>query len=273
MQTYPKLRGSRIAPVDALEFRARDGVVLHGYLTTPLDIQGKPQTGAPLLVISHDGPTGEVSTYEYEYERQLFASRDYAVLQINHRGSSGRGRAFERLGDGQWGRAVQDDFADAARWAIDDGVAAAGRVCFVGTGYGAFSAMIAAAREPELFKCVVGVAGIYDMPRMYEHDLRDVPAYLQQAMGSDMAELLAISPVANAKPIKAGVLLLAQQNDEHGPYEQSTRMRAALKAAGVPTQWDVIGREEQGYHSPQNRAKVYTRILRYLDQQIGTKAD
>jgi dipeptidyl aminopeptidase/acylaminoacyl peptidase len=273
MQTYPKLRGTRIAPVDAIEFRARDGIVLHGYLTTPLDAHGKPQTGAPLLVISHDGPTGEVSNYEYEFERQLFASRDYAVLQVNHRGSTGRGRAFERLGDGQWGRAVQDDFADAVRWAINDGVAAPDRVCFVGTGYGAFSAMIAAAREPDLFQCVVGVAGIYDMPRMLEHDMRDFPAYLRLAMGSDPEELLAISPVANARPIKADVLLLAQQNDEHGPYEQSTRMRNALKSAGHSPQWEVIGTQESGYHNPQYRADVYTKILRYLDKQIGSKTD
>ncbi|HTQ37221.1 MAG TPA: prolyl oligopeptidase family serine peptidase, partial [Steroidobacteraceae bacterium] len=168
MYTYPKLHGTRLSPVDAIEFQARDGLRIRGYLTTPLDADDKPDRQRPLLVIAHDGPGDAPSDYRYEYERQLFASRGYAVLEVNHRGSSGRGVAFERAGDGKWGREVQDDYADAVRWAIQDGVAADGHVCFYGTGFGAYSAMTAAARAPDLFQCVVGVAGVYDLPDLYK---------------------------------------------------------------------------------------------------------
>src|SRR5690606_11688878 len=76
---------------------------------------------------------------------------------------------FEHAGEGNWGREVQDDFADAVRWAIKDGVAAEGRVCFYGTGYGAYSALTAAAREPDLFQCAIGVAGVYDLPQSIQN--------------------------------------------------------------------------------------------------------
>lgn len=265
MYSYPKLRGTRLFPVDAIEFRARDGLMIRGYLTTPLDASDKPGRGLPLLVIAHDGPEGEATDYRYEFERQLFASRGYAVLQVNHRGSSGRGAPFERLGDGQWGRAVQDDFADAVRWAIRDGVAAANHVCFYGSGYGAFSAMTAAAREPGLFQCVVGVAGVYDLPLLLQNG---VPPELQPMLGNDPGVLKARSPVNSAASVKAKVLLMHQQNDEHVPVEQSSRMRNALKAAGNAPQWEMIGDDYSGYFTPQSRATVYRKILGFLDHNI-----
>jgi len=267
MLTYPKLKGSRLSPVDAIELHARDGVTLHAYLTTPLDIKGKPRRGLPLLVIAHDGPRGQPSDYRYEFERQLFASRGYAVLQVNHRGMSGRGAAFERLGDGQWGRQVQDDFIDATRWALKDGVAAAGQVCFIGAGYGAYSALMAAAREPDLFQCVIGVGGVYDLPALVGND-GQIPPDIRRAFGSDPDELKARSPVDNAASVKAKVLLIQQQEDEHIPPEQSSRMRSALKAAGNAPQWEVIGTEHSGYFTLEDRAAVYTRMLAFLKKQI-----
>jgi dipeptidyl aminopeptidase/acylaminoacyl peptidase len=172
MHTYPKLRGKRISPVDAVEFPARDGLMLRGFLTRPVDAAGKPRRNLPLLVISHNKPRDEfadyrfAADYQYDFERQLFASRGYAVLQVNARGTGGRGKAFEQAGDGEWGRGVQDDFADAVRWAIKQGVTATGRVCFYGTGWGAYSALMTAARAPELFQCVIGVEGVYDLARL-----------------------------------------------------------------------------------------------------------
>lgn len=269
--SYPTLRGRRLAQVDPIEFRARDGLAIQGYLTTPEDGNGKPRTGLPLVVIAHDGPQGDPASYSYEFERQLFASRGYAVLQINHRGASGRGVAFERAGDGKWGREVQDDFADGVRWAIRDGVADAERICFYGIGYGAFSAMTAAAREPDLFKCVIGVGGVYDLPRMLGAGEKDIPPALRQVLGDDMEDLKARSPVNNASSIKAKVLLMPQERDEFAPIEQSNRMRAALKDAGNAAQWEMLGQQYNGHHSPESRAGVYVRILRFLENRIGSK--
>jgi dipeptidyl aminopeptidase/acylaminoacyl peptidase len=268
MNTYPKIRGTRLAPVDPIEFISRDGLVLRGYLTTPEDADDKPRRGLPLVVIAHDGPQDDGADYRYEFERQLFASRGYAVLQVNHRGTPGRGAAFERAGDHKWGREVQDDFADGVRWAIKDGVAAANRVCFYGTGYGAYSAVIAAAREPGLFQCVIGVSGIYDLPRLLDNGKQEIPFALQQGMSDNMEELQARSPVSYASNVKAKVLLMHHGDDDRLPIDQSSRMRLALRAAGNNAQWEPIG-QNGGYFTPMTRAGGYTVMLRFLDQNIG----
>lgn len=269
--SYPTLRGMRLAQVDPIEFHARDGIVVRGYLTTPEDGNGRPRTGLPLVVIAHEGPHGKPADLDYEFERQLFASRGYAVLQINARGSSGRGVAFERADHGRWGQAVQDDFIDGVRWAIEDGVADAARVCFYGIGYGAFSAMTAAARDPGLFQCVVGVGGIYDLPRMLGEGRTPLPPRLRQVFGEDMAELASRSPVNHAAAIKARVLLMPQERDEFVPVEQSARMRNALREAGNAPRWEILGQEYNGQHTPESRARGYNRILRFIGEHIGNR--
>jgi dipeptidyl aminopeptidase/acylaminoacyl peptidase len=269
MQTYPRLRGTRLAPVDAIEFLSDDGLLIRGYLTTPVDASNRPRRGLPLVVIAHGGPQAEASDSRYEFERQLFASRGYAVLQVNHRGSSGRGEAFERAGDHKWGREVQADIAAGVRWAIRDGVAAADRICFYGIRYGAYSAMMTAAREPAMFKCVIGVTGIYDLPGLLGNGKEEIPPLLRQVLGSGMEELKSRSPVSNAAAIKARVLLMQQQNDAQAPPDQFNRMRVALRAAGNPPQTETIGQEYNGIYSPETRAAVYAKILRFLDQNIG----
>jgi dipeptidyl aminopeptidase/acylaminoacyl peptidase len=266
--SYPTLRGTRLAQLDPIEFSARDGLPIRGYLTTPEDGSGKPRKKLPLVVIAQDGPGDKPPGPGFEYLRQLLASRGYAVLQVNHRGSSGRGAAFERAGDGKWGREVQDDYADGVHWAIRDGVADANRVCFYGIGYGAFSAMIAAAREPELFKCVIGLGGVYDLPRLLGDGKKEVPAALQQTLGNDMKELAARSPLNLAASIKARVYLLPQSKDEYFPADQSLSMRTALKDAGNTAQMETIN-GEFGYPSTADRAATYTKILRFLEQSIG----
>ncbi len=269
MQTFPVLRGTRLAPVDAIEFRARDGLIVHAYLTTPMDTNGRPRSNLPLIVMAHDQPGGAPVTNDYEVERQLLASRGYAVLQVNHRGTGGRGRAYERLGDGQWNGAVQDDFADAVKWAIQDGVAAAGHVCFYGTGYGALSGMLAAARNPDVFQCVIGLQGVYDLPMLFEKDASKMSPVLKQVLGSDMEKLASISPVNNAKPIKARVLLLHEKNDDDAPIEQASAMRAALRAAGNAPQWEQLQIDGMGYYAPFNRADLYRTMLRFLKKEVG----
>jgi len=273
MQTFPWLRGTRLAPVDAIEFRARDGLILHAYLTTPMDVNGRPRTGMPLIVMAHDKPGDAPVTYDYEVERQLLASRGYAVLQVNHRGMGGRGRAFERLGDNQWGGAVADDFADAVRWAIQDGVASADHVCFYGSGYGAMSAIMAAARNPDLFQCVIGLEGVYDLPLLFNKDKSLMTPVLKQILGSDPVALAASSPVNNAGTIKAKVLLLHQKNDDAFPIEQASAMRTALKAAGNAPQWEQLGLDGMQYFAPPNRADLYRTMLRFLNKQIGNGND
>lgn len=277
MHSFPKLRGRRLSPVEAIEFVARDGLNIHGFLTTPLDVKGERRRGVPLLVIAHDGPAGEfpdsryVADSRYEYERQLFASRGFAVLQVNVRGSTGRGEAFQRAGDGEWGGAVQDDYADAVRWAVQAGVAAEGKVCFYGTGFGAYSAMMTAARAPDLIQCVVGVAGVYDLPRLLEtggrQQMRKLDVLLpvskdsmcfdmQTQIAKDIARLRGSSrtQVRNA---------LAAINDRGG---DSTGIPSELARAFGTDQAQIEARSPVA-HASRIKAKVLL-VGQYLDKHV-----
>jgi dipeptidyl aminopeptidase/acylaminoacyl peptidase len=183
--------------------------------------------------------------------------------------------AFERAGDGQWGGAVQDDYIEVVKWAIRDGVAAAGRVCFFGEGYGAFSALTAAAREPELFQCVIGISGIYDLPAMFGGGKEAVPPALQQVLGNDMEDLQARSPVSRAAAIKAKVWLIDQPTDDEVPADQMVRMRKALADAGNRPRAESIGQgqgmgqAQGGYFVTEARAAVYERLVQFVKENIG----
>jgi dipeptidyl aminopeptidase/acylaminoacyl peptidase len=273
MPTYPALKAVKMAAVDAIEYAARDGLKIRGYITTPRGADGKPARKLPTVVMIHGGPFGVVDTYRYNFERQLLASRGYAVLQINYRGSGGRGTAFERAGYGKWGREMQDDITDGVRWAIQDGVADAARLCIYGGSYGAYAALTGAFREPTMFRCAVGMSGVYDLPMMF--DRGDVQMfsrgvnYLKEALGQDREDLRARSPVYNAKAIQAKVMLLHGVNDQRAPLPHAERMRKALIDAGNPPEWLVETGESHGFFSPAHRAEAYGQILQFIEKNIG----
>jgi dipeptidyl aminopeptidase/acylaminoacyl peptidase len=272
MPTRPALKDSDMAPVSAVEFVARDGLRIGGYLTTPL-VAGKPGRNLPMVVMIHGGPYGIADDFGYDFKRQLFASRGYAVLQVNFRGSGDRGRVFEQAGYREWGRAMQDDVTDAVRSAIKDGVADAARICIYGGSYGAYSALMGVVREPDLFKCAIGMSGVYDLPLMFgKGDIRMMQsgrAYLDEALGNDTQDLKSRSPVYYAKDIKAKVMLLHGLNDQRAPFAHAEKMRKALIEAGNPPEWVADSGEAHGIFEESNRAEAYTKILDFLERNIG----
>jgi dipeptidyl aminopeptidase/acylaminoacyl peptidase len=271
LPSRPDLKSDQLAQVDPFEFTARDGLKIRGLLTIP---RGAPEKGLPMVVVVHGGPHGVYDRYGFDWEAQLFASRGYAVLQVNFRGSGGRGRAFESAGYGRWGREMQDDITDGVRWAIGDGVADPNRICIYGGSYGGYAALTGAFREPDLFRCAIGLAGVYDLPLMFEKgDIQSVESginYLEKAVGTDAEELKRRSPVYNADRIKAKVLLLHGKLDERVPLEHAKRMRAALERAGNPPEWSTEWGEGHGFFDEGNRAAAYERILEFLAKHLGT---
>ena len=130
-----------------------------------------------------------------------------------------------------------------------------------------------AVREPELYRCVIGSMGVYDLPMMFkEGDIADREsglAYLRQALGEDQEDLQSRSPAYNADKIKAEVLLIHGARDKRAPIEQAESLQKALKQAGVPYQWLELGNEAHGYYDEQNRLTVYSKVLAFLDANIG----
>jgi dipeptidyl aminopeptidase/acylaminoacyl peptidase len=253
--------------------KVRDGVKIRGYLTTP---KGKSKN-LPMIVLVHGGPHGPFDDYDFNYEPQLLASRGYAVLQVNYRGSGGRGREFMVSGYRHWGHEMQNDITDAVKWAIGYGVADRNRICIYGGSYGAYAALTGAYREPDMFKCAVGLAGIYDLPLMFNRgDIKDLKSgvrYLNDVLGGDEADLRERSPVYNAEKIKAAVLLIHGKEDERAPFEHAKRMREALQKAGNPPEWLSEGGEAHGIFNEDHRAQVYELMLAFFAKHIGTASE
>ena len=261
---------AQMAARKPVSLKARDGTMLHGYLTLPNGSGGK---NLPLVVNPHGGPIGIYDSWLFDADAQLLASRGYAVLQVNFRGSGNHGRDFVVAGHRQWGRAMQDDLTDATRWAIAEGLADPRRICVYGASYGAYAAMMGAVREPDLYRCAIGNVGVYDLEQVYKEDARThdtTEEFLNRTMGSD--GLSAVSPNLLADRIRIPVLLAAGDVDETAPPSHTRKMQAALERAGRPVEAKVYRGEGHGYYEPENRMDFYTRLLGFLDRHIGAGA-
>lgn len=151
----------RLAPVRMVRYRARDGLEIEAVLTLP---PGGSQRALPIVVMPHGGPWAQ-DGLEYDYWAQFIASRGYAVLQPNFRGSTGYGTEFLRRGEGQMGLAMQDDLTDGLRWAATEGLADPARACIVGASYGGYAAMWGIAKDPDIYRCAISIAGVANLRR------------------------------------------------------------------------------------------------------------
>ncbi|HDS1579023.1 TPA: S9 family peptidase [Stenotrophomonas maltophilia] len=259
----------RSASVRPITLKARDGLQLHGFLTLPAASDGR---NLPMVVMPHGGPFDVFDSGQYSRETQLLAAAGYAVLQVNFRGSGNYGRAHAQAGAQQWGAAMQDDVTDATRWAISEGIADERRICIYGASYGAYSAMMGAAREPGLYQCAAGYVGVYDLPMMYTRgDVQDRNSglsYLREWLG-DPATLGAVSPVNLAARIKVPVFLAAGGEDRRAPIQHTERMEAALKRAGTPVESLYYKTEGHGFYTEAHRSEYYGRLLAFLARSLG----
>lgn len=262
---------ARMGKVVPFSFAARDGRMLHGYLTLPPGSAGK---NLPMIVNPHGGPIGPRDDWAFNSEAQLLASRGYAVLKVNFRGSGGYGKAFQDAGHMQWADGIQDDIIDATRWAIGQGYANKDRVCIYGGSFGGYSSLMAPIRAPGMFKCAFGYVGVYDMPMMFEKG--DIPEresgqrYLRKTLGTDEAGWARMSPTARAAEVKIPVFLAAGALDRRAVPEQTKAMAAALKAAGNPPEGMIIQEGEMhGFYKEENRIALYTAMLDFFRRHIG----
>ncbi|MGH8049322.1 MAG: alpha/beta hydrolase family protein [Arenimonas sp.] len=268
------LKASEMAEVKSLKIQSRDGIDLYAYLTLPHDNVGKKPF--PLIVNPHGGPIGRRNNWGFNRDAQMLASRGYAVLQVNFRGSSGYGIEFEKLGNMEWGGKIQDDIIDATRWVTEQGYADTDRICIFGASFGGYSALMAPIREPGMFKCAVGYVGIYDMELMDSVGIaampRRDPQFIVNNLGKDKVKLKSISPTENAEKIRIPVFLAAGGIDQRAPLIHTERMQAALKKAGNPAEEVIIhADEEHGFYDEKNELDLYTKMLVFFEKYIGKK--
>lgn len=261
---------NKMSHMQPVQFKARDGMPLHGYLTIPKESSGK---NLPLVVIVHGGPHGVRDHWNFDSEVQLLASRGYATLQVNYRGSGGYGESFEKAGYLKWGTAMQDDVTDATLWAIKKGVADPDRICLYGASYGGYATLQGLVREPDLYQCGFAFAGVYDLQLMFEEG--DIPesdsgqAYLKKVLGTDEAELAAHSPAQHVDKIKAALYIAHGKEDVRAHVDHFYQLKAALDKADIPYQSLLVEDEGHGFYKLENRVKLHQELLKFLNQNIG----
>ena len=258
-----------------INYKARDGKELTGYLTAPAAADAK--TRLPLVLMPHGGPEMRDSL-SFDSWVQYLVARGYAVFQPNFRGSDGFGRAFAESGYGEWGRKMQDDLTDGVKTLVDQGLADPARICIVGASYGGYAALAGAALTPDLYKCAVSIAGISDLDdfigwrkRNWGSDSEGYTYWLK-AIGDpdkDEARLREVSPLAQTARIKIPILLIHGNQDYIVPIAQSKAMKKALDKTGRKTELITLQNEGHSYWSADNQKLTMTAVDNFLWQHLG----
>lgn len=256
------IRLRRLNPVRTIHYKARDGVDIAAVLTLPRGKTGK----FPLIVMPHGGPFAR-DDESWDWWAQFLATKGYAVVQPNYRGSSGYGTKFARLGEGQWGLAMQDDLNDVIPVLAAQGIADPGRVCMVGGSYGGYAAMRAAQRDGKLYRCAVSFAGVSDLQSMKRYDSR----FLNSGAGTDWLrkqapDLSAVSPVNYPQQFSIPLLLVHGRKDQRVPVKQSRMLVDRLRDAGKPVEYVEEPEGDHHFTREEDRLTFLKALEAFLDK-------
>ncbi|MCL6697850.1 S9 family peptidase [Sphingomonas sp. NSE70-1] len=261
-----QLDGQQLAPVQSISFPAADGKMIPAYLTMSKD---GPAKGRPAVVLPHGGPSARDS-FGFDWLAQFLASRGYAVIQPNYRGSAGYGEEF--LGENafrDWKKAMSDISA-SAQYLVNQGIADAGKLAIVGWSYGGYAALQSATLEPDRYKAVVAIAPVTDLSLLRrESDDYINGKVARDFIGSDSVNLRQGSPLQNASRIKAPVLLVHGDLDLNVRIAHSTKMADALQKAGTPVELVRYQELEHQLDDSNARAEMLMKIGQLLDRTIG----
>ena len=269
----PKQMGTQ----EPVRYKARDGLEIPAWLTLP---HGSSRKNLPLVVLVHGGPYVRGGEWGWRPDAQFLASRGYAVLEPEYRGSTGFGSKHFRAGWKQWGLKMQDDIADGARWAIAEGIVDPKRICIAGASYGGYATLMGLLNDPDLYKCGIDWVGVTDIGLLYtghwsfRSDMSE--GYKQYGMPElvgdmvkDAEQLKATSPLAQAARIKQPLLLAYGGADVRVPVYHGRKFYDAIKATNPNVEMIVYEEEGHGWALPKNRIDFWSRVEKFLDKNIG----
>jgi len=272
-EAYPELRGAQLGSSRWITYKARDGLEIPAYITMPPG--ASPGAKLPLVVVPHNGPAGR-DTEGFNYLVQFLATRGYAVLQPQYRGSSGFSDAFEDAGKGEWGGKMQTDLLDGVAALAASGDIDSSRVCIVGRGFGGYLALGGATMQAGAYRCAASVAGISDLGAYLNEQFRSYGREgaaieeLREEMGAaSSAKLLASSPYRHAeKAVRTPILLVHGDQDTFVSLEQSERMADRLKALNIPHQFIVLENENHFLTRSVNRTRTLEALEQFLAKNL-----
>ncbi|AMO87016.1 Prolyl tripeptidyl peptidase precursor [Solibacillus isronensis B3W22] len=264
------LDAGNLAEMHSISYEARDGLIIHGYLTLP---KNKIAENLPLVVIPHGGPWAR-DMWGFNNEVQLLANQGYAVLQTNFRSSTGYGKEFLEAGNKQWGLKIQDDITDGVQWAIDLGIADAEKIGIYGASFGGYATLAGITFTPDLYAAAVDYVGVSNIFTLLE----TIPPYWEtqrnmfyERVGhpeKDKELLKAASPVFHVDKIKTPLFVAQGANDPRVNKQESDQIVQALKNRGVEVEYMVKDNEGHGFANEENRIEFYNALVDFFAEYL-----
>ena len=272
----PGISAAQMGSQDMVSYPARDGLRIPAWLTMPPASQ---LSQLPMVVLVHGGPFTRGGSWGWEAQGQFLASRGYAVLAPEFRGSTGFGSAHFKAGWKQWGLGMQDDIADGVRWAIKQGIADPKRVCIMGAGFGGYAALMGLVRDPDLFQCAINYGGITDIS-LLQGSWNVAAAFSERFLDYGMPELIgdqvndaaglaAASPLAQAARVRKPLLLAYGEADRSVPIQHGRKFYAKVKPVNPDVEWVTYPAEAHRLLDPKNRIDYWRRVEKFLERHIG----
>lgn len=273
--SMPWLDAKPLAPARVVRFKGVDGLDLEAFLTLPPGV-----ASPPLVVHPHGGPIGIADTLHFDPAVQFMASLGYAVLQVNFRGSDGYGGAFREAAHRNYGKAIEDDIDAAVNHVVQSQPVDGRRMCMVGGSYGGYSALVAAVRWPEKYRCVVSLFGVSDRALFFTASdsarSEETREKMEDMIGDpreDLDEMVESSPLYHVERLVAPVMLVHGLEDQRVDAEHSRRMARMLESVGRPAVGYVFARERHGIEDEGNRRKAWEGIAGFLQQHLDGASD
>jgi dipeptidyl aminopeptidase/acylaminoacyl peptidase len=274
----PRIHPEQMGVRELVHYKSRDGLDIPAWLTLPPGVD-KAQ-GLPMVLLVHGGPFVRGGDWRWEPSSQFLATRGYVVLEPEFRGTSGYGASHFVAGFKQWGLKMQDDIADAARWAIAQGMADPRRICIAGGSYGGYATLMGLIKDPGLFKCGIDWLGVSDIELMYDpgffysSDLSEdwkshgMPEMIGDRI-KDAAQLKATSPLQQAERLTQPLLMAYGGADRRVPINHGTKFLNAVRKTNSQVEWIEYSEEGHGWYLVKNRVDFWTRVEKFLERHIG----
>lgn len=266
----PWLDENHMAEIRPIQYRSRDGLVIHGYLTLPKGVEAK---NLPVVINPHGGPWAR-DNWGFNPEVQFLANRGYAVLQMNFRGSTGYGKAFWEASFKQWGLTMQNDITDGVYWLIEQGIADPKRVAIYGASYGGYATLQGLVVTPTLYAAGVDYVGVSNLFTF----MQTIPPYwkplldmMYEMVGNPetlKAQFEATSPALNAHRIMAPLFVAQGAKDPRVNIAESDQIVEAMRKRGVEVEYMVKENEGHGFRNEENRFDFYRAMEKFLARHL-----
>jgi dipeptidyl aminopeptidase/acylaminoacyl peptidase len=225
-KSRPNFDTSSLGDTRLVQYKARDGLVIPAFLTTPPASAGAGPH--PAIILPHGGPwSRDAMGWDDSGWTQYFAARGYVVLQPQFRGSEGWGQKLWRAGDAEWGQKMQDDLDDGAKWLIAQRIAAPERIAVHGYSYGGYAAYAAAVRPNGLYQCAVAGAGVAELGSFQRDTYEN--RFIREFQNPTIKGM---SPMAKVSDISIPLFVYHGDRDQIVPLKQSIDMVGKLRGAG-----------------------------------------